>query len=117
MSINLHTRINADSPFVDESPVPLTAGDTPTYNIVVSGATTISSPSATMYKDGTADSNLLTGDATDNDVDTITCPKIQNLVGMDGRGNEYVLGVTATINGDVTVRKCMFFVQKASSVQ
>ena len=103
--------------WVKESPIELVAGAEPTYTITFTGATTVSSTSATheIYKNGGGSDlsgTLLSGSLSASG-NVLTIKKLVSLVG----GNTYTNSVKCTVDGVVEVRKIDVIVQKAKDTQ
>lgn len=100
--------------FVREGTQYVSASDKPAYAIRIDGATTVSSASASIYKNGTlVTSTNMVGATGDTIVCTISgtiinIPVCQSLVG----GNTYVISCVFTADGVQGVRKIKMVVQK-----
>lgn len=99
-------------PYVLESPRYLVEGDLPTYTVTYEGALAVTSPSAKIYKDetDTTSTNFPAGSASASG-NVVTLPTLAALVG----GERYVIALTATVDGQVTVRKCLLIVAAAGA--
>lgn len=88
--------------WLNESPVTVVAGATRTYTVTYEGASSVSSPSAIAYKDGTDVSATVfpSGSITASGT-TVTMKPLTALSG----GEVYVIAITATVDGNTDVRK------------
>ena len=99
--------------WVVESPVYATEGESLTYTITYEGATTVSSPSALAYRNKTAVTSTVfptnTPTASGN---VVTLSPLTGLL----HGN-YIVSVTATVDGNTEVRKLMVIVGRDEEEQ
>ncbi len=105
--------------WVDESPRYFTEGDAPAFSITYEGASGVTAAGATMtiYKNGSGSDlgdTMLTGSLT-ADGNILNLKVIAFASGTGG--NDYVVVVTASVDGVTQVRKIMCIVQKAKSRQ
>ena len=91
-------------PYVLESPVNMTEGESWAYNLTLPGSPTITgTPTAKMYNNETDTSATNLSGAASASGSVITTPILQALKG----GEDYTLAVTAVVNGRTEVHKCV----------
>lgn len=96
--------------WVNESPIYLTAGDSAPYAITLEQASAISNTSAKIYKGGTDYTSTYMSGATSVSGNVVTLPTIGSPNALVG-GERYVAELTATVDGIVTIKACMFIVR------
>ncbi len=89
--------------WLNESPVSVVAGDTRTYTVTFEGATSVSSPSAVAYQDGSLVTSTVfpSGSITASGA-TVT---LKPFVAPTPGGETYVVDLTATVDGNTQVKK------------
>lgn len=110
---------NDDEIWVRESPKHFTEGDEPELSIQYDEASAVSAVGATqtIYKNGSGSdlsSTMCSGNIT-ADGNILNLKKITFAAGTGG--NDYVVVVTASVDGVTQVRKCQCEIQKAKSRQ
>lgn len=96
--------------FVLNSPKTLVEGEGITYSITYLNATTCSSPSAIVYRNGNNDvtSTVMPSGSHSATGNVVTLKPITGLVG----NATYIIAVTATVDGNTRVKKIKLIVQK-----
>lgn len=102
--------------WVIESPVDMISGETITFSVTFQGATSVTSPSATVYLNGTdyTSTAMPSGSHTASGNVATLKPLV---AGANDGGEKYVVAVSATVDGNTELRKLMVNILKASDEQ
>lgn len=98
--------------WVRQSPISVCEGDIKSYSVLFEGATAVSSPVMTMYA-GTTDvtSTLIPVNSPTASGNIVN---LSPIVIPSSPRKQYVLCVTAVVDGNTECRKCLFLAQKKS---
>ena len=97
------------SSWVRESPIDMVQGESRYFVLTIPGASSITgTPSLAIYNQGadTSATNLSSTSGTTDGASTVTTSTVQAVKG----GEEYVLAITATVDGRTDVYLCKFIV-------
>jgi hypothetical protein len=105
-------------PFVNNSPISVSASAEPVLAFTFSGSPTLLNASAAIYlngKDTPVTSTCMPTGTASIQGSVVVTPVIKNLKG--GNGNVYTVAITVTVDGVKEVRKCDIRVQKDGAMQ
>ena len=112
MAINLNA--TQSGAWLVESPLVSVAGETTTYSVTYLGSSSVSSVTGTVYQNKSdVTSTIMPSGSTSASGNVATLKPITAMTG----GKKYVITVTATVDGNVVVKKFMIRCQKATLEQ
>jgi len=98
--------------FIIESPIVVVAGETLTLSVTWLGATSVSSPTATVYHNGTDETSTIMPSGSHSASGNVQT--LKPITAMTG-GEDYVIAVQATVDGNTEIRKILVKCVKASA--
>ncbi len=99
--------------WLNESPMTMIEGETVTFSVTWLGATDVSSPGATVYKNGADVTSTVMPSGAHSASGNVQALKPMAAGSNDG-GNAYVVVVQAAVDGNTERRKLLVKVLKAS---
>ena len=99
--------------WVDEKEVDMVEGETITFAVEFKGAVSVSGPGATVYRSGTDVTSTVMPSGSHTASSNVVTLKPLTAQSGDG-GQEYVVAVSATVDGNSEIRKFQVNIHKVS---
>lgn len=99
--------------WIKENPISMIEGESIVFGVLYEGATSVSSSSVTIYKNGTDITSTAAPGSSSESGNVVTMPQIT--AGSSDGGDKYVLVISATVDGNTELRKCLINVLEASA--